>query len=83
MAGSDDYLRALLGQAAAEQAFLDGLPAAANAGRPATPAVSLMITNRQRAQLRERGFSEEAIRTMTPAAAHAALGLGTDEDRSA
>lgn len=74
MAGTDDYLRALLGQAAAEEAFLDGLRRPAN-DPPPSPAVSLMITNRQRAELRALGFSDEAIRRMTPAEAHGQLGL--------
>ncbi len=38
--------------------------------------VSLIITRAQRADLRERGYSDEAIRTMTPAEAHRHLGLG-------
>ena len=82
MAGTDDSLRPLLNQAAAEEAFLDrvGLTEDAELNAmgtaPATsPAVSLMITNRQRAALRELGFSEEAIRQMTPAEAHGKLGL--------
>ena len=41
----------------------------------AAPAVSLMITRRQKDRLRELGFAEEAIREMTPAEAHAHLGL--------
>ena len=82
MSGTDEYLRALLHQAAEEEAFLDGLrqandlqqsPAATAAASP--PSVSLMITNQQRAELRELGFSDESIRTMTPAEAHAHLGL--------
>jgi hypothetical protein len=40
-----------------------------------SPAVSLMITNRQRADLHALGFSEETIRRMTPAEAHGHLGL--------
>lgn len=36
--------------------------------------VSLMITRAQRAMLRERGHTDEAIRTMTPAQAHEHLG---------
>ncbi|WP_456685614.1 hypothetical protein [Bradyrhizobium sp. P5_C11_2] len=82
MGGTDDYLRLLRSQAAAEEAFLDRVGHAEDTeltGRgtaPATsPAVSLMITNRQRAALRELGFSEEAIRQMTPAEAHEKLGL--------
>lgn len=82
MAGTDDYLRLLLNQAAAEEAFLDRVGHAEDAALNATgtapatsPVVSLMITNRQRAALRELGFSEEAIRQMTPAEAHGKLGL--------
>lgn len=41
----------------------------------APPAVSLMITRRQKERLRELGFAEEAIREMKPAEAHARLGL--------
>ena len=37
--------------------------------------VSLIITQAQRAVLRERGHSDEAIRTMTPAEAHRHLGM--------
>jgi hypothetical protein len=80
MAATDAYLRALLDQAAAEDAFLDRLRPATDvqpsAGTSA-PVVSLMITNQQRAELRALGFSEEAIRSMTPAEAHAQLGLTT------
>lgn len=82
MSGGDAYLRLLLDQAAAEEAFLDRLDRA-NDDRPngaavpaaASPTVSLMITNQQRARLRELGFSEEAIRLMTPAEAHQQLDL--------
>jgi hypothetical protein len=84
MARTDDYLRALLDQAAAEEAFFGNLgqandaqsSASATAPAPA-PVVSLMITNQQRAELRERGFAEEAIRQMTPTEAHEHLGLTT------
>ncbi|ABY29156.1 hypothetical protein [Methylorubrum extorquens] len=82
MAETDDYLRMLLNQAAAEEAFLDRVTRAEDAKPnetatlPATsPAVPLMITNRQRAGLRDLGFSDEAIRQMTPAEAHEHLGL--------
>jgi hypothetical protein len=82
MARTDDSLRPLLNQAAAEEAFLDRVGLTEDAELNATgtapatsPAVSLMITNRQRAALRELGFSEEAIRQMTPAEAHGKLGL--------
>jgi hypothetical protein len=36
---------------------------------------SLMITRRQRADLRERGYTDEQIRDMTPDEAHRVLGL--------
>ncbi|CAO4194115.1 hypothetical protein [Methylorubrum extorquens] len=82
MAYTYDYLRMLLNQAAAEEAFLDRVGCAEDAKpnetatMPATsPAVSLMITNRQRTELRELSFSDEAIRQMTPAEAHEHLGL--------
>lgn len=82
MAGTDDYLRLVLNLAAEEAAFLDptGRPedAELNAmgiASVTSPAVSLMITNRQRAALRELGFSEDSIRRMTPAEAHGKLGL--------
>jgi hypothetical protein len=45
---------------------------------PATETVaatSLMITRQQRALLRERGWSDEQIRDMTPADAHRHLGM--------
>jgi hypothetical protein len=82
MAGIDDDLRRPLDPAAAEDAFLDRVGHAEDAASNATgtapatsPALSLMITNRQRAALRELGCSEEAIRQMTPAEAHGKLGL--------
>ncbi|AWN36003.1 hypothetical protein [Methylobacterium radiodurans] len=82
MAETDEYLRMLLNQAAAEEAFLNRVGRAEDtkpnetATMPATsPAVSLMITNRQRTELRDLGFSNEAIREMTPAEAHEKLGL--------
>jgi hypothetical protein len=34
-----------------------------------------MITQRQKADLRERGYSDEQIRDMTPNEAHRVLGL--------
>ena len=45
--------------------------------KPSEP-VSLMITNRQRARLRDIGFSENEIYAMTPTEAHAHLGLWRD-----
>ena len=41
----------------------------------APPAVSLMITRRQKEELRALGFADEAIRDMKPAEAHRHLGL--------
>jgi len=82
MSGGDAYLRLILDQAAAEAAFLDRL-GSANDDRPsdaaAPAAVSLMITNQQRAKLRELGFSDDAIRLMTPAEAHHQLDLAEPE----
>ncbi len=82
MAETDDYPRMLLDQAAAEEAFLERVGNAEDtkpsetAIMPApSPSVSLMITSRQRAALRELGFTDEAIRHMTPAEAHEKLGL--------
>ncbi|MCJ2093639.1 hypothetical protein MKK67_14240 [Methylobacterium sp. J-072] len=82
MAGTDDYLRLVLNLAAEEGAFLDPVGRAEDAELNAmgtasvtSPAVSLMITNRQRVALRELGISEESIRQMTPAEAHGKLGL--------
>jgi hypothetical protein len=37
--------------------------------------VSLMITRQQKAELRERGYSDEQIRDMKPGQAHRVLGL--------
>lgn len=54
------------------------VPEAANEGGPAPSlagAVSLMVTKRQKEQLRRLGFSDASIREMTPAAAHGHLGL--------
>jgi len=82
MTGTDNYLEALFDQVAAEQAYLDRLGGANDAQPGGTetqptsvPAVSLMITNQQRAALRELGYSDEVVRLMTPAEAHAQLGL--------
>jgi hypothetical protein len=82
LAETGDYLRMLLNQAVAEEAFLERVGRAEDAKpnetatAPTTPPlVSLMITSRQRAELRKLGFSDEAIREMTPAVAHETLGL--------
>ena len=45
-------------------------------GRASPQPVSLIITHAQRAALRERSFSDEEIRTMTPAEAHRHLAVG-------
>lgn len=81
MAGTDDYVRALLDRAAAEEAFLNRLrqgkedpPSDGTSALSSSPMVSLMITSRQRAELRGLGFPDESIRLMTPAEAHAQLG---------
>lgn len=42
---------------------------------PLTESVSLMITRRQKTDLRERGYTDEQIRNMKPEDAHRALGL--------
>lgn len=83
MVEADNFLQALLDQAAAEEAFFDGLRQPQNGSSNGTaaplvsaPSVSLMVTNQQRTALRELGFSDEAVRLMTPAEAHEQLGLG-------
>jgi hypothetical protein len=42
-------------------------------------AISLMITNRQREQLRVLGFTDDCIRSMTPTEAHQHLRLDQPE----
>jgi predicted metal-dependent phosphotriesterase family hydrolase len=44
-------------------------------GSPST-GVSFLITHHQKAELRERGFTDDQIHTMTPEEAHRLLGLG-------
>ncbi|RYB04773.1 hypothetical protein [Lichenibacterium ramalinae] len=62
--------------AAAPEAAADEPPSGEAApDGTALPGVSLMITRRQKAALRDLGVSEEEIRHMTPAEAHARLGL--------
>lgn len=77
MSGADrDPLR-LSPDGATRQDAVD-VPEAANDGGPApspAAAVSLMITKRQKEQLRRLGFSDASIREMTPAEAHGYLGL--------
>ena len=46
------------------------------AARPPPPTgVSLLITHHQKAELRERGYSDDQIHDMTPTEAHRLLGL--------
>jgi hypothetical protein len=68
MSGTNDNLRVLLDQAAAEEDFLHRLrraevflPSDVAAPAASFPAMSLMITKQQRAELRELGFSDEAV----------------------
>lgn len=44
--------------------------------KPPSTGVSFLITHHQRAELRERGFTDDQIRTMTPEEAHRLLGFG-------
>ena len=46
------------------------------ARKPSSTAVSFLITHHQKAELRERGFTDDQIHTMTPEEAHRLLGLG-------
>ena len=64
--------------AAAREAAPDDPATPGDAAAPddaAASGVSLMITRRQKAALRDLGVSEDEIRHMTPAQAHARLGL--------
>jgi hypothetical protein len=77
----DDFLRRLF--AIADMRGRDEPPlvdepeqqTSAPAPEPVTAPVSLMITRRQRAQLKDLGFSDEAVSEMTPSEAHRHLGL--------
>ncbi|GJD76000.1 hypothetical protein CFIICLFH_4247 [Methylobacterium goesingense] len=76
---SDDDLLRFLDRDEAEAVFRERR-ARADDDRPETraarsPAISLMITQRQRGRLRDLGFTEDAIRSMTPAEAHERLRL--------
>ena len=53
----------------------DQEPAPPQGAEQASSSVSLMITRRQKQDLRGLGFSEGEIHEMTPAEAHAHLGL--------
>jgi hypothetical protein len=48
-----------------------------NAQTTAPPGVSLLITQAQRSQLRELGFADDRIRSMTPTEAHQILGIAS------
>jgi len=78
---TDDDLRRRLDQASPGESLLrvrrteDAELKAKGIAPTISPGVSLMITNRQRAALRELGFSDESIRQMTPSEAHEKLGL--------
>lgn len=83
--GDDDLLR-FLDRDAAGVAFSERVANATDTAmsvdqKVSTPphAISLMITNRQRADLHTLGFSEHAIRRMTPVEAHGHLGLNKPE----
>ena len=45
------------------------------ARRPPPTGVSLLITHHQKAELRERGYTDDQIHDMTPTEAHRLLGL--------
>ncbi len=67
----DDYLECL--RKSLEQDLGLVPPEPAQALLAASCSISLIITQEQREKLRENGFTEEEIRTMTPAQAHARL----------
>ena len=81
MEPDDDLLR-FLDRDEAEAVFRerraradDDRPEARAAATTRPSAIALMITQRQRVRLRGLGFSEDAIRSMTPAEAHECLRL--------
>jgi hypothetical protein len=79
--GDDDLLR-FLDRDAAGVAFSERVANAMSVDKKvstAPHAISLMITNRQRGDLHTLGFSEHAIRRMTPVEAHGHLGLNKPE----
>ncbi|POR40841.1 hypothetical protein [Methylobacterium sp. V23] len=79
--GDDDLLR-FLDRDAAGVAFSERVANAMLVDKKvstAPHAISLMITNRQRGDLHTLGFSEHAIRRMTPVEAHGHLGLNKPE----
>jgi hypothetical protein len=69
----DDYLECL--RKSLEQDLGLVPPQPAQALPAASGGISLIITQEQREKLRENGFTGEEIRTMTPAQAHARLGV--------
>ena len=44
--------------------------------KPPSTGVSFLITHHQKAELRDRGFTDDQIYTMTPEEAHRLLGIG-------
>ena len=69
----DDYFECL--RKSLEQDLGLVPPQPAQAQPAASGGMSLIITQEQREKLRVNGFTEEEIRTMTPAQAHARLGI--------
>ena len=78
-AGAMAMAKAAIERSLREPEPTDDLPASGSCVAEVAPTahqpVSLIITQAQRALLRERGYSDEAIRTMTPAEAHGHLGM--------
>ncbi len=78
-AGAMAMAKAAIERSLREPEPTDDIPASGSCVAEVAPTahqpVSLIITQAQRALLRERGYSDEAIRTMTPAEAHGHLGM--------
>ena len=78
-AGAMAMAQAAIERSLREPEPTDDIPASGSCVAEVAPTahqpVSLIITQAQRALLRERGYSDEAIRTMTPAEAHGHLGM--------
>lgn len=76
-----DLVRGTIAQTAGEESTIfgdlttSGEPLTASAPWAAKTGVSLMITRQQKADLRERGYTDEQIRDMKPEEAHKVLGL--------
>jgi hypothetical protein len=67
----------------AEDLTTSGEPLAESVRPAAKTGVSLMITRQQKADLRERGYTDEQIRDMKPEEAHRVLGLIAQQPPSA